>query len=71
MKIPYSLANDGIVTIIIIDDKGKLITTLVSAEREKGDYEEIWHPEDLEAGIYRCIYHVNEDYHWHGDILIQ
>jgi hypothetical protein len=71
VTIPYSLAQDSKVTIIIIDEDGKLITTLVNTTKSKGEYEIAWIPENIEAGIYRCIYHVSQTYHWHGDILVQ
>jgi hypothetical protein len=71
VKIPYSLATEAKVTIIIIDADGNLIDTLISETKPKGEYELIWYPDTNESGIYRCIYHVSQTYHWHGDILVQ
>ena len=40
------------VSLKIFDISGRLVTTLVDASFEEGDYEIIWHSDDVKAGIY-------------------
>ncbi|MCD4819126.1 MAG: hypothetical protein K8S23_10590 [Candidatus Cloacimonetes bacterium] len=71
IKIPYSVEVNKKVTITIINTDGKLIDTLVNSEKNIGNYEAIWSVPSSAQGLYRCIFHVSQENHWYGDILIQ
>ena len=71
IKIPFSMQEEKKVTVIIIDEDGDLIETLVSETREIGNYELSWFPESDDTGLFRCIFHVDKSHHWYGDIEIQ
>ena len=57
--IPYSLDEDGLVRMSIIDVNGKEVVELVNASRTVGTYQAVWngvdtHGKMVEAGVYLC-----------------
>jgi len=52
VTIPYSLAEDGQMSLKIYNLRGQLVETLVSAYALKGAYSINWQPVNLSAGVY-------------------
>ncbi|HRU91457.1 MAG TPA: T9SS type A sorting domain-containing protein [Candidatus Marinimicrobia bacterium] len=52
VTIPYSLTEDGQMSLKVYNLRGQLVETLVNAYALKGAYSYTWQPDNLSAGIY-------------------
>jgi hypothetical protein len=50
----YSLAEPGHVTLKVYDITGRLVSTLVDEDQERGDHAVTWDASDLSSGVYFC-----------------
>jgi hypothetical protein len=68
--IPFELDDDLIGTMIIINRDFEIIATLFDDENPDDDYV-LWSAPANVSDLYRVIFHVSDDEHWHGDLLVE
>lgn len=60
----YFLSKQATVSMMIFDNQGRLITTLLDKEEKKaGAYEQMWHTDTLPSGIYYCRWDFGDQSH--------
>jgi hypothetical protein len=71
-NIPYHLDEPEYISMIVINSDHQIIDVLYNKffHDSGDDYAEFSTPENV-SDIYRVIFHVSDDKHWHGDILVE
>jgi hypothetical protein len=54
--ISYHMIESGYATLKVFDLKGKLVEVLLETNIEAGDYNLVWHPENLGSGVYKVFF---------------
>lgn len=55
VKITFVLKEETEVTLMIIDQAGRIISILCRENKEQGKHEVIWKTEEIKSGIYFCV----------------
>jgi hypothetical protein len=50
------MIESGYATLKVFDLKGKLVEVLLETNIEAGDYNLVWHPENLGSGVYKVFF---------------
>jgi len=71
-NIPFHLNEEQYVSMVIINDNPEIINAIYNKHLlPAGDHYVEWQPPANVSNIYRVIFHVSQDQHWHGDILVE
>ena len=72
-NIPFTLEEEQYITIIIINDDHDIIDVLCNKELYQAgdDHFKTFQPPANVSDIYRVIFHISQDQHWHGDVLVE
>ena len=68
--IPFELDASLSATMIVINRDHEIIATLFDNDNPDEDSKNWIAPANVND-IYRCIFHVSDDLHWHGDIIVE
>jgi len=68
--IPFEFDSQYTATMIIINRDYEIIATLFDDDNPDEDYVN-WNAPENVNDIYRCIFHVSDSLHWHGDIIVE